>query len=112
MKRTISVKGLKAAIEDLLKERSEGEDRAAVPRTGLTNGEILNALDLDKTRNGEVSAALSKLRNEGKIRSDSGPASSTRGRRYVKRYRWALKGSIVIPVTQDMELRRALSMSR
>ncbi|MCA0214529.1 MAG: hypothetical protein LCH79_15295 [Proteobacteria bacterium] len=112
MKRTISDKGLKAAIEDLLTDKAEAEDRAGVTRTGLTNGEILTALDLDKTRNGEVSAALSKLRNEGKIRTDSGPASSTRGRRYVKRYRWALKGAHTIPATQDMELRRALSMSR
>lgn len=112
MRVTILAKGLKATIDDLLKERAEDEDRAGNPRKGLTNGEILKVLDLDKTRNGEVSAALHKLRNEGKIRSDSGPATSALGRRYVKRYRWAGKTSHIIPATQDMELRRALSMRR
>lgn len=84
-------KGVKGPMEQVLQERAMAEDEAGTARTGMTIGEIGAALGFDKTRHAEVSATLTKLREEGKIRFETVPRIGSRGRRYVKRYRWALK---------------------
>ncbi len=80
---------VKGPIAALLKARSENPETADMG--GLTIGEIVRALDLDKTRNGDVAAALIKLRSEGLVSFETGPATSTLGPRFVKRYRWKAK---------------------
>jgi hypothetical protein len=105
--------GLKRRAEDLLRQRAEGEDRAGITRTGLTQGEILTLLGEPKTRAPELSSALTKSRSEGKLTFETGQSSSTRGRRFVKRFRWKLKTAATAPAPTpavvDMELRRALA---
>jgi hypothetical protein len=95
---------VKGPIEDLLKKRAESPDKTISER-GLSMGEIIRALDLDKTFSALVSAALHKLRNEGTIIAVRGPATSARGPRYVKLYRASKRP----PVNDD---RRFLSLCR
>lgn len=96
--------GLKARIEKLLIDR-KGES--------LTLGQISAALDLPKTAHAEISSCLSKLRDSGAVKSALGPASSAKGRRYVKRYsmaRQAKEASVI--VIQEMDVRRSLAFMR
>lgn len=73
--------GLKARIGRLLE---------AIGRNSLTMGEIIDRLDLDKRQASDVSAALYKLRSQGRIECFEGEASSNMGRRIVRRYRWVM----------------------
>ena len=101
---------VKGPIEALLRARAESADKLVSER-GLTMGEIIRALDMDKTFAGVVSAALHKLRGEGKVIGVRGPAISARGPRFVKLYRWSKKPpkSTPPPVHDD---RRFLSLIR
>jgi hypothetical protein len=82
--------GLKAMVSDLLQARYEHPETPKGDQ-GLTLGEILRALGLGKDRNGDVTSALHKLRADGTVvHGRQGPATSTRGPRFVKRYRWNL----------------------
>jgi hypothetical protein len=103
--------GVKGPLEDLLRTRSESPDKA-VSESGLTLGEILRAMNLDKTRNGDVSAALHKLRTEGHVAFDTGPRSSATGPRFVKRYRWRKKAAKPSPAAPPNDDRRFLSLCR
>ena len=107
---TVPDRGVKGPMEDLLRGRAEAEDAAGTPRTGLTLGELGSALGLDKTRHGELAAALNKSRGEGKVKFETGPRTSNLGPRFVKRYRWAgktVRAAVATP--QDIDLRRALA---
>jgi hypothetical protein len=95
--------GLKARVEALLTERQE---------QSLSIGEIVRALDLTKHDHPDVSSVLIKLRNAGRVRSAIGPASSPKGRRYVKRYQLVPARQERIIVVQEVDLRRQLSFSR
>jgi DNA-binding transcriptional ArsR family regulator len=96
-------KGLKARVEALLVAR-QGE--------ALSIGEIVRALDLTKIDHPDVSSVLIKLRNTGRVRSAMGPASSNRGRRFVKRYSFVPPKQERIVVVQEVDLRRQLSFAR
>ena len=100
---------VKGPLEDLLRVRSENPDKA-IADTGLTLGEIVRALGLNKTMNGDVAAALHKLRTEGKVRFDTGPRSSATGPRFVKRYSWRKAKPAPTPAPSDD--RRFLSLCR
>ena len=96
--------GLKARIEKLLDDKA-GES--------LTLGQISAALDLPKTMHAEISSCLSKLRDSGAVKSALGPASSARGRRFVKRYSMAKKQKEPkVIVVSEMDARRALAFTR
>lgn len=99
---------VKGPIEDLLKARADSEDKA-ISETGLTLGEIGRAIGLDKTRHGDIAAALNKLRNEGNLKIDTGPRTFATGPRYVKRYRWNKKTK---PSAAPSDDRRFLSFAR
>lgn len=103
--------GVKGRIEELLRARGLSPDKA-IADIGLTNGEIVRALGLDKTANGDVSAALHKLRSEGKLTIDTGPRTYATGPRYVKRYRIKRKPAATAPIEQNADDRRFLSMCR
>lgn len=66
---------IKALVEDILRLRFESPD-PEISKKGLTIGDIMRALDWDKTRSGDVSATLHKLRDEGKVRAETVPATS------------------------------------
>ena len=57
-------------------------------------GEIIEALDIDKTTAGEVSSALYRLRQQGTVLSFESTATSNLGKRMVKRYRYVRTGVI------------------
>lgn len=97
--------GIKHQIEQLLKACSPDE---------LTLGEIVQRLGLDKTQNSEISARLHKLRGEGKVRAITGPATSAKGPRFVKRYS-AIKAKEPKPeklTPAEIDDRRFLSLCR
>lgn len=100
--------GLKAQIGDLLKERVEAS------AFGLTIGEIGAALSLPKTDHNNLSAALVKLREEGKVKTSSGPATSSLGPRFVKRYVWRVKQekTAPLPTAEQVDDRRFLSLCK
>jgi hypothetical protein len=77
--------GLKKRIAVLLESLGEGE--------GLSMGEIIARLDLDKSLASEVSSALYKLRGQQKVAVFEDKATSGLGRRVVRRYRWAGEAS-------------------
>jgi hypothetical protein len=110
-----SREGVKGRAAELLRQRADSED-PAIASTGLTLGEIGGALGLPKTAHGELSAAMNKLRNEGRIKTVSGPATSPKGPRFVKRYSWARRGPKPAPAAtvtpEDMDARRFLSLCR
>lgn len=96
--------GLKARIERLL-EASIGQ--------ALTIGQISIALGLTKADHGDISACLVKLCSSGRAKSRLGPASSPKGRRYVKQYSFIPKpkqpAAIVV---SEVDARRALAFAR
>jgi hypothetical protein len=107
---TVPEKGVKGPMELLLKGRAEEQDAAKQPRTGLTLGELGSALGIDKTRHGELAAALNKSRSEGKVKFETGPRTGNLGPRFVKRYLWAKRTAPApTPEPVDAELRRALA---
>jgi hypothetical protein len=81
---------------------------------GLTIGEIVRGLDWDKTRSGDVSATLHKLRDEGKVRTQTGPATTSKGPRFVKYYRWhgPKAAPQPTPAPAPLDDRRFLSLCR
>lgn len=95
--------GLKSRIVTLLTERQDDS---------LTIGEISRALDLAKTDNPDIASVLVKLRNTGRVKSSLGPASSPRGRRYVKRYQHVPPKPPSIVVVTEADTRRQLSFKR
>ena len=72
--------GLKKRITVLLQGLDEGR--------ALTMGALIVELDLDKRFASEVSAHLYRLRSEGKVATFDGPATSPKGRRVVRFYKW------------------------
>ncbi len=96
--------GLKARIERLL-ETSTGQ--------ALTIGQISIALELTKADHGDISACLVKLCSSGRAKSRLGPASSPKGRRYVKQYSFIPRpkppAAIVV---SEVDARRALAFAR
>ena len=101
--------GLKARVEKLLRETFP-QDYSVY--------EICIALGLPKSESSDVSSVLAKL----SVRSATGPAVSTLGRRHTKRYRYFHKAApapIVVRETdqrlsmaRDMDDRRALAFTR
>ena len=72
--------GLKARVAKVLEDSGQ---------KAWTMGEIMTALEFDKTFAPEVSSALYKLRNQGLVRTLRGPSTSPRGPAFVRRYVWA-----------------------
>ena len=105
--------GLKARIEALLTTHCEEALAANIPQPGLTIGQISIALELTKADHGDISACLVKLCSSGRAKSRLGPASSPKGRRYVKQYSFIPKpkppAAIVV---SEMDARRALAFAR
>jgi hypothetical protein len=100
----MTAQGLKARIEQLLDDH---------PSQSLTIGQISAALGLTKADHGDISACLVKLCNTGRARSRLGPASSTRGRRYVKCYTAIPKPKAPAPVVVlEIDARRSLAFTR
>ena len=112
MKHTIagSKDKYKGPVEEMLKLRATDPDKAVADH-GLTLGEIVRALDLDKTRNGDVAATLIKIRNEGNLLMTRGPATSVKGPRWVTRYRWRKVADKTKPAPLSDD-RRFLSLCR
>lgn len=102
--------GLKARATQLLKDRAASTD-PAIATTGLTLGEIGAALGLPKTDHGALNSAMVKLRGEGKVRAESGPATSALGPRFVKRYLWKVRKPAPTPPPPSDD-RRFLSLMR
>ena len=98
--------GLKHQIAELLRTQSERH-----PGIGLTIGQIGSALDLPKTEHGSLSAALVKLRDESRVKSTRGPATSSLGPRFVKVYIWRGKQEKPVVIKPDDD-RRFLSFMR
>lgn len=108
----VTPQGLKARIEALLTTHCEEATAANIPQPGLTIGQISMALGLSKIDHPDISSVLVKLRNAGRLRSSLGPASSAKGKRFVKRHTLApAKAEKVIVVRED-DLRRQLAFSR
>lgn len=57
----------------------------------LTMSEIMHQAGIEKTLANEVSSALYKLRNQGKVKTVRGESTSKNGPRFVRRYSWAVK---------------------
>ena len=57
----------------------------------LTMSEIMAKAGIEKTMANEVSSALYKLRNQGKVKTVRGESTSKNGPRFVRRYSWATK---------------------
>lgn len=96
--------GLKASVESLLEEKS-GQ--------ALTIGQISAALSLTKADHGDISACLVKLTSSGRVKSRLGPASSTKGRRYVKCYSFVPRPKPPAPiVVTEVDARRAMAFAR
>lgn len=57
----------------------------------MTMGELMARANVPKTMASEVSSALYKLRNQGLIQTIRGPASSPKGPRFVRKYKWVAK---------------------
>lgn len=95
--------GLKARVQALLTDN---------PSKQWTLSELVMALGLTKVDNPDVNSVLIKLRNAGLIKSSVGPATTPRGRRFVKKYSWADKAAPQVIVVREADLRRQLSFSR
>ena len=96
--------GLKASVEKLLEERIG---------LALTIGQISAALGLTKADHGDISACLVKLCSSGRVKYRLGPASSAKGRRYVKCYSFVPKPKPPAPiVVSEIDARRAMAFSR
>ena len=104
--------GLKARIEALLTTHCEEALAANIQQPGLTIGQISMALGLSKIDHPDVSSVLVKLRNAGMVKSNVGPATATRGRRFVKRYFVIVKKPPKTIVVLEMDLRRQLAFNR
>jgi hypothetical protein len=63
---------------------------------GISMGEIISQMDLDKALAAEVSSALYKLRKEGCLRVSEGSATSGLGRRVVRLYGWLAEPVVVV----------------
>lgn len=99
--------GLKARVESLLLAQASD-----VSQPGLTIGQISTALGLSKIDHPDISSVLVKLRNDGRLRSSLGPASSTRGKRFVKRHTITPPKPERVTVVKEDDLRRQLAFSR
>lgn len=104
--------GLKARIEALLTTHCEEALAANIPQPGLTIGQISVALGLTKVDHPDISSVLVKLRNAGRLRSSLGPASSARGKRFVKRHTLAPPKAEKVVVVREDDLRRQLAFNR
>lgn len=97
--------GLKSSVEALLEQ--------SPPGVALTIGQISAALGLTKQDHGDISACLVKLCSTGRVKSRLGPASSTKGRRYVKCYTFVPRPKPPAPiVVAEIDARRAMAFSR
>jgi len=54
----------------------------------MSMGELIAQLDIDKRYASDVSSALYKLVAQGKVNAAMGPATASKGRRLVRRYKW------------------------
>lgn len=54
----------------------------------MSMGELILKLGIDKRFASDVSSALYKLVGQGKVSAAMGPATASKGRRLVRRYRW------------------------
>ncbi len=104
--------GLKARIETLLAIHLEQAAASGLPAPGLTIGQISMALGLSKIDHPDISSVLVKLRNAGRLRSAMGPASSTRGKRFVKRHSLIPPKAEKVVVVREDDLRRQLAFTR
>ena len=104
--------GLKARIEALLALHADEALAANVQQPGLTIGQISVALGLTKVDHPDISSVLVKLRNAGRLRSSLGPASSARGKRFVKRHTLAPPKAEKVVVVREDDLRRQLAFNR
>lgn len=104
--------GLKSRIETLLTIHLEQAIESGTPATGLTIGQISMALGLSKIDHPDISSVLVKLRNSGRLKSAMGPASSTRGKRFVKRHTLTPAKAEKVLVIKEDDLRRQLAFSR
>ena len=104
--------GLKSRIETLLTIHLEQAIESGTPATGLTIGQISMALGLSKIDHPDISSVLVKLRNSGRLKSEMGPASSTRGKRFVKRHTLTPAKAEKVLVIKEDDLRRQLAFSR
>lgn len=71
-----------------LKKRITCALQALEQTQAVSMGELISMLDLDKALASEVSSALYKLRQEGRLRVSEGTATSGLGKRVVRRYSW------------------------
>ena len=94
----MSEKGLKARVAKTL-ELSGGRS--------MTMGEIMEAAGIEKTSASDVSSALYKLRNEGRVKAVRGESTSKNGPRFVRRYSWGLK----VPAVRQVDVREAAAAS-
>lgn len=104
--------GLKARIETLLTIHMEQAISSGTAAPGLTIGQISVALGLSKIDHPDISSVLVKLRNSGRLKSAMGPASSTRGKRFVKRHALIPPKAEKVLVIKEDDLRRQLAFSR
>ena len=104
--------GLKARIEALLALHADEAMAANIQQPGLTIGQISVALGLTKVDHPDISSVLVKLRNAGMVKSNVGPATAPRGRRFVKRYSAIVKKPPKTIVVLEMDLRRQLAFNR
>lgn len=106
------VTGLKARIESLLMTHMEEAQTQGIAQPGLTIGQISMALGLTKVDHPDISSVLVKLRNAGRLRSSLGPASSSRGKRFVKRHTISPPKQERVTVIKEDDLRRQLAFNR
>lgn len=78
----------------------------------LTMSQIAAAAELDKLSLPEVSASLAGLRAKGRLKERMGPASSAKGRRFVKHYQLVPKRPQQLVVVSEVDLRRQLAQMR
>lgn len=104
--------GLKSRIETLMTIHLEQAVAAGTTAPGLTIGQISMALGLSKIDHPDISSVLVKLRNAGMVKSNVGPATAPRGRRFVKRYSAIVKKPPKTIVVLEMDLRRQLAFNR
>jgi len=71
----------------------------------LTMSEIMSQAGIEKTMANEVSSALYKLRNQGKVKTIRGEATSKNGPRFVRRYLWAIKPPAQKPAAARLDVR-------
>jgi hypothetical protein len=112
MSEVLKQPGLKARIETLLTIHLEQAVASGTAAPGLTIGQISMALGLSKIDHPDISSVLVKLRNAGRLKSAMGPASSTRGKRFVKRHSLLPPKTEKVLIVKEDDLRRQLAFTR